>query len=125
MGWAGSMGKCCVLVAQSCPALCDPMDSSLRGSSVLWDPPGKNNGVGCHALLQGTFPTRGLNPGLPHCRWILCCLSHQGSLYMGRWLNLPTGLGGSNGRHTQLSGLTRRTLKLSQISKNLQDTECN
>ena len=25
----------CVLVAQSCPTLCDPMDSSLPGSSVL------------------------------------------------------------------------------------------
>ena len=25
-------------------------------------------GVGCHCLLQGIFPTQGLNPGLPHCR---------------------------------------------------------
>ena len=23
-----------------------------------WDSPGKNSGVGCHALLQGVFPTR-------------------------------------------------------------------
>ena len=38
----------------------------------------KNTGVGCHALLQGIFPTHRLNPGLPHCRWILHCLSHQG-----------------------------------------------
>ena len=28
----------------------------------------------------GIFPTQGLNPGLPHCRWILYHLSHQGSL---------------------------------------------
>ena len=28
----------------------------------------KNTGVGCHFLLQGIFPTQGLNPGLPHCR---------------------------------------------------------
>ena len=28
-------------------------------------------------LLQGIFPTQGLNPGLPHCRWILYYLSHQ------------------------------------------------
>ena len=28
---------------------------------------------------QGIFPTQGLNPGLLHCRWILYCLSHQGS----------------------------------------------
>ena len=30
--------------------------------------------------LQGIFPTQGSSPGLPHCRWILCHLSHQGSL---------------------------------------------
>ena len=29
-----------------------------------WDFPGKNTGVGCHFLLQGIFPTQGLNPGL-------------------------------------------------------------
>ena len=26
-----------------------------------WDFPGKNTGVGCHVLLQGIFPTQGLN----------------------------------------------------------------
>ena len=36
-----------------------------------WDSPGKNTGVGCHFLLQGIFPTQGLNPGLPHCKLIL------------------------------------------------------
>ena len=29
-----------------------------------WDSPGKNTAVGCHALLQGVFPTQGSNPGL-------------------------------------------------------------
>ena len=29
-----------------------------------------------HVLLQGIFPTQGLNPGLSHCRQILYCLSH-------------------------------------------------
>ena len=29
-----------------------------------WDFPGKNTGVGCHFLLQGIFPTQGLNPHL-------------------------------------------------------------
>ena len=28
---------------------------------------------------RGTFPTKGSNPGLPHCRQILHRLSHQGS----------------------------------------------
>jgi len=32
------------------------------------------------SLLQGIFPTQGLNPGLWYCRWILYQLSHQGSL---------------------------------------------
>ena len=36
-------------------------------------------GVSSYSLLQGIFPTQGLNPGLPHCRWILYQLSHQGS----------------------------------------------
>ena len=49
------------------------------GSSVHGDSPDKNTGVGCHPLLQGIFPTQGLNPGVPHCRWILYHLSHQGS----------------------------------------------
>ena len=42
-----------------------------------WDSPGKNTRVGCHALLQGIFPTQGSNPGLLHYRRILDCLSHQ------------------------------------------------
>ena len=50
------------LTAQSCSALCDPMDCSPPGTSVHGDSPGKNTGVGCHALFQGIFPTQGLNP---------------------------------------------------------------
>ena len=34
---------------------------------------------GCHFLLQGTFLTQELNPGLLHCRQTLCHLSHQGN----------------------------------------------
>ena len=44
-----------------------------------WDFPGNSTGVDCHFLLQGMFPTQGLNPGLPHCRQTLYPLSHQGS----------------------------------------------
>ena len=53
------------------------MDGSLPDSSVHGDSPGKHTGVRCHALIQGIFPTQGSNPGLPHCRRILHCLSHQ------------------------------------------------
>ena len=67
------------LFAQSCPSLCDPMDCSPPGSFVHGDSPDKDPGVGCHALLQGIFPTQGSNPGLPHCRSILYHLSRQGS----------------------------------------------
>ena len=55
-----------------------------------WNFPGKNTGVGCHLLLQGTFLTQGLNPcllhwqvdyrqifttelpGMPHLLWYIC-----------------------------------------------------
>ena len=55
-----SMRACSVLrlAAQSGPTL-RPMDCSPPGSSVRRDSPGKNTGVGCHALLQGIFPTEG------------------------------------------------------------------
>ena len=69
-----------------------PMDSSLPGSSVHGDSPAKNTQVGCHALLQGIFPTQELNPVL-HCRQILYPLSHQGSpLYMYAHNSLPIHL---------------------------------
>ena len=51
-------------------ALC-PRDSS-----------GKNTGVGCHSLLQGIFPTPGIEPGSPILHWQADSypLYHQGSL---------------------------------------------
>ena len=66
------------------------MDYSRPGSSVHGDSPGKNPGVGCHALLQGIFPNQGLNPGLPHSRWILYHLSHEGSPRILEWVNYPS-----------------------------------
>ena len=67
-------------VTQSCPSLCDPIDYRPPGSSVHGDFPGKNTGVGSHALLQGIFPTQGSNPGLPPCRQIFYSLRHQEKL---------------------------------------------
>ena len=49
---------------QSCPTLCDPMHGSLPSSSVH-DSPGKNTGMGCHALLQGDLPDSGIEPASP------------------------------------------------------------
>ena len=45
-------GSCCASVAQLCPTLCSPMCCNPPGPSVHSDSPGKNAGVGCHALLQ-------------------------------------------------------------------------
>ena len=44
-----------------------------------WNFQGKNTGVACHFLLQGIFPTQGLNSCLLcllHCRQSICLLSH-------------------------------------------------
>ena len=83
-GWQPDVPQLAVLclIAQLCPTLCDPMDCSRPGSSVHGDSLGKNTGVGCHALLQGIFPTQGLNPGLPHCKQIIYQLSYQGNPYL-------------------------------------------
>ena len=40
---------------------------------------------GCHFLLQGIFPTQGLNLGLLHCRWILYHLSHIVNISQKHW----------------------------------------
>ena len=81
-----------VLIVQSRPTLCNPMDCSPPVSSVHGDSPDKNTGVGCHALLQGIFPTQGSNPDLPHCRQILYPLSHQGSPSVYGWLPKSSSL---------------------------------
>ena len=44
-----------------------------------WNSPGKDAGVGSHSLLQEILLTQGSKPGLPHCRYVLYHLSHQGS----------------------------------------------
>ena len=57
------------------------MDHSLPGCLCPWDFPGKNTGVDSHSLLQGIFPTQGLNLGLLNCRQILYHLSQHGTIY--------------------------------------------
>ena len=52
----------------------------------LWNSPGQNTGTGSLSLLQGIFPTQGLNPGFPHCRRILYQLSHKGSPRILAWV---------------------------------------
>ena len=80
------MCVCCVLVSQSRPAVCDPMDYSPPGYSVhgilqaeYWrqNTPGR---MDCHSFLQGISLTQESNPGRLHCRQILYSLSHH---YLG------------------------------------------
>ena len=66
-------------VTQSCPTLCDPMVVAYQllpsmgfSRQEYWS--------GLPFLLQEIFTTQGLNLGLPHCRWTLYRLRHQGSL---------------------------------------------
>ena len=48
-----------------------------HGLYSQWNSPDQDTGVGSLSLLQGIFPTQGLNPGLPHCRQFLYQLSHR------------------------------------------------
>ena len=78
----GAKLSCGVLLTRS--AVSDSLrPRGLKPSGLLcpWDSPGKSTGVGCHALLQGIFPTQELNPGLVRCRQILYHLSHQVSCH--------------------------------------------
>ena len=69
-----------VLLAQSCPTLCDPHELQPARLLCPWDFPGKDTGVDTHFLLQGIFPTQELKLALLHCRQILYQLSYQGRL---------------------------------------------
>ena len=84
----GTMVSLKVKVVQSCLTLCDPIDYTVHG--IL---PGQNTVVGSFSLLQGIFPTQRLNLGLPHCRWILYQLSHQGS---PQWPMIPNKIKNSD-----------------------------
>ena len=56
----------CAKSLQSCLTLCYPMDCSPTRLLCPWDSPGKNTGMGGHALLQGIFLTQGSNLHLLH-----------------------------------------------------------
>ena len=89
----------CVVVLSHVWLFATPMDCSSPGSSVHRDSPGRNTGVGCHALLQGIFPTQGSNPGLLPCRQILYHLSREGSPRILVWVVYPFSRGSSQPRN--------------------------
>ena len=80
-----------------------------RGLYSPWNSPGQNSGVHSLSFLQGILPTQGSNPGLPHCRWILYQLSHQGSPRILEWVAYPFSSGSSRPRNrTGVSCITGR-----------------
>ena len=89
------------------------MDCSPPGTSVYGDSPGKNIGVGCHALLQGIFPTQGSKPVLPHCRrlshllYLLYCFTIWATMeaWVELWLDVKRLLLGYNMPSVQFSRL--------------------
>ena len=52
----------------------------------------------CHFLLQGIFPTQGLNLGFLHCRQILYHLSHQRNPRILEWVVFSFSRGSSQPR---------------------------
>ena len=88
-----------------------PRSPALQANSLPAEPQGKPNnaGVGSLSLLQGIFPTQGLNPGLPHCRQILYQLSHKGSPIIQEWVAYPFSRRSSQHRDwTQVSYIAGR-----------------
>ena len=71
----------------------------LHGLYSPWNSAGQNTRVGSLSLLQGIFPTQGSNPGLPHCRWILDQLCHNGSPRILEWVAYPFSRGSSQPRN--------------------------
>ena len=77
------------------------MSDSLwpNGLYSPWNSLGQNAGVGSLSLLQGMFPTQGLNPALLHCRWIFYQLSHKGSPRTLEWVAYSFSSGSSRPRN--------------------------
>ena len=90
--------------SQSQPDSANPMNYTVYGilppRILEWE---------AFPLLQGIFPTPGLNPGLPHCRWIFNQLSHKGSPRILVWVAYPFSSGSSQPRNlTGVSCITSR-----------------
>ena len=89
--------------AQLCPTLCDPWIPRP------WNFPGKNTGVGCHFLLQGSFPAEGLNPLLP------CLLHSQGGSLLQSHLRSPSQV--IQSYKNQLRSVTRWLSRFFPVSR--------
>ena len=61
-------------VAQSCLTHCNPMDYTVHGILLA-----RIQEWVVFPFSRGLFPAQGLNPGIPHCRWILYQHSYKAS----------------------------------------------
>ena len=95
---------------------CSVVSDSLQPCGLYspWNSAGQNTGVGSLSLLQGIFPTQGLNPGLLHCRRILYQLSHQGS---PQYLNKIGLWGGGQNRKSCLEIFVVFSLQFSSVTQ--------
>ena len=73
--WKQHIIQCAV--THSCLTLSDAMDCSLPGSSIHGGFSRQENESGLPCPPPGIFPTQGADPGILHCRQILCHLSHH------------------------------------------------
>ena len=110
------MSKCLCVCVCVCVCVCEShsvMSNSLwpHGLYSPWTSPGQNTVVGSLSFLQGIFPTQGSNPDLPHFRWILYQLSHQGSPRILEWVAYPFSRGSSLPKNrTEVSSIAGRYL---------------
>ena len=70
-----------------------------HGLHSPWNSRGQNTGMGSLSLLQGIFPTQGLNRGLLHCRQLLYQLSHKGRPRILEWVAYTFSSGSSQTRN--------------------------
>ena len=101
---------------------CSVMSNSLRPHGLYspWNFPGQNTGVGSLSLLQETFPTQGLNQGLPNCRRILYQPTHQRSPRILEWVTYPFSRGSSRARNwTGSPALQADSLPTSRVAQSV------
>ena len=110
--WLFFFPQWALLIVVSTKKPCEKWKWKLLSCIRLYSPwvsPDQNTGLGSCSLLQGIFPTQGLNLGFPHCRWLLDHLSHQGSPRILEWVTYPFSSGSSWSRNwTWASCITGR-----------------
>ena len=95
----------CFLLKTSSVLSCSVMSDSLKPHGLQptrllcpWRFSRQEYWSGLPCPPPGDLPNQGLNPHLPHCRWILYCLSHQGNPKISlRWCIKLTPCGVSKG----------------------------